>query len=69
MTIISTFVTLPPPGRSTAPNAVRGARTLARPNETHFGHWNPTEAGFMHSPQIGRLHRWQVIPVDRSGWR
>jgi hypothetical protein len=67
--IISTFVTLPPPGRSTAPNPVRGARTLARPDATHLGHWNPTDAGFMHSPQIGRLHRWQVMPVDRSGWR
>ena len=59
----------PPPGSSAAPNAVRGARTLARPDETHFGHWKPTEAGFMHSPQIGRWHRWQEMPVIRSGCR
>ena len=52
-----------------APKAVRGVRTLARPDETHLGHWNPTDAGFMHSPQIGRLQRWQLMPVERSGWR
>jgi len=36
---------------------------------TQLGHWKPTDAGFMHSPQIGRWHRWQEIPVIRSGWR
>ncbi len=42
---------------------------VARPAETHFGHWNPTDAEFMHSPQIGRWQRWQEMPVVRSGWR
>jgi hypothetical protein len=42
---------------------VRGRRTLDRPPAAHFGHWNPTEAGRMHSPQIGRWQRWQLIPV------
>jgi hypothetical protein len=59
----------PLPGRIAAPNAVRGRRTLDRPDVMHVGHWNPTEAGFMHSPQIGRLHRWQEMPVIRSGCR
>jgi hypothetical protein len=48
---------------------VRGARALLGPDDTHCGHWKPTEAGRMHSPQIGRWQRWQLIPVDRSGCR
>jgi len=62
-------VVLPLPERTTAPNAVRGCRTVDRPDAMHFGHWNPTEAGFMHSPQIGRLQRRQEMPVIRSGCR
>ena len=68
-TTISTLVALPPPGLSAAPKAVRGARVVARPDEKHFGQWKPTDAGFMHSPQIGRWQRWQEIPVIRSGCR
>ena len=45
------------------------ARTEAWPSRTHSGHWNPTEAGIMHSGQIGRSHRAQAMPVGRSGWR
>ena len=33
------------------------ARTDARPSRTHSGHWKPTEAGIMHSGQIGRPQR------------
>ena len=47
----------------------RGARTEARPSRTHSGHWNPTEAGVMHSGQIGRPQRAQETPVGRSGCR
>jgi hypothetical protein len=54
---ITTLVALPPPGFKIAPNAVRGVRTVARPDATQLGHWKPTDAGFMHSPQIGRRHR------------
>lgn len=63
------FVAVPSPLDRLAPNAVRGARPLARPAETHVGHWKPTDAAFMHSPQIGRWQRWQEMPVCRSGWR
>jgi hypothetical protein len=35
----------------------------------HSGHWNPTDAGVMHSGQIGRSQRTQEMPVGRSGWR
>ncbi len=61
-----TFVALPPPGRRTDPKAGRAdrapprvppvARPLARPLEAHRGHWKPTDAGVMHSPQIGLWH-------------
>ena len=47
----------------------RGARTEACPSRTHSGHWNPTEAGIMHSGQIGRPQRAQAMPVGRSGCR
>jgi hypothetical protein len=66
---MTTLVAVPPPVFKTAPNALRGARTLARPEATHEGHWNPTDAGFIHSPQIARWQRWQEMPVIRSGWR
>ncbi|PNG98675.1 hypothetical protein SMF913_14700 [Streptomyces malaysiensis] len=36
---------------------------------THSGHWNPTEALIMHSGQIGRSQRVQVMPVSRWGCR
>jgi hypothetical protein len=41
----------------------------ACPARTHSGHWNPTEAGTMHSGQIGRPQRVQEMPVARSGCR
>jgi hypothetical protein len=66
---ISTFVALPPLGCSAAPKAVRGGREEARSDEKHFGQWKPTDAGFMHSPQMGLWQRWQEIPVIRSGCR
>jgi hypothetical protein len=66
---MTTLVAVPPPGFKIAPKEVRGARTVDRPDATQLGHWKPTDAGFMHSPQIGREHRWQEIPVIRSGWR
>ncbi|WP_232421791.1 hypothetical protein [Nocardioides sp. Iso805N] len=37
----------------------RGVRTVDRPSARHSGHWKPTEAGVMHSGQIGRSQRWQ----------
>ena len=46
-----------------------GARTLERPSRTHSGHWKPTAAGVMHSGQIGRPQRAQLMPVERSAWR
>src|SRR5687767_11498495 len=52
---INTLVAVPPRAVSVAPKAVFGARTPDAFGDAHFGHWNPTEAGFMHSPQIGRL--------------
>jgi hypothetical protein len=27
----------------------------------HSGHWNPTAASRMHSGQISRSHRWQLM--------
>jgi hypothetical protein len=47
----------------------RGRRTPACPSRTQWGHWNPTEAGVMHSGQIGRPHRAQEMRVGRSGCR
>jgi hypothetical protein len=52
-----------------SPLARRGARTDACPCRTHSGHWKPTEAGIMHSGQIGRPQRVQEMPVGRSGCR
>jgi hypothetical protein len=52
---ISVQVTGEPPSLK----VVRGTRTVRRPSATHSGHWKPTEAGVMHSGQIGRLQRWQ----------
>ncbi|GLV76918.1 hypothetical protein Shyhy02_49180 [Streptomyces hygroscopicus subsp. hygroscopicus] len=36
---------------------------------THSGQWNPTEALIMHSGQIGRSQRVQLMPVSRCGCR
>jgi hypothetical protein len=47
----------------------RGVRAADWPARTHSGHWNPTEAGIMHSGQIGRPQRVQEMPVARSGCR
>jgi hypothetical protein len=47
----------------------RRPRIEACPSRTHSGHWKPTEAGIMHSGQIGRPHRAQEMPVGRSGCR
>ena len=64
-----TLVAGAPTGRTTAPKRVLACRTVDRPTPTHRGHWNPTKASVMHSPQIGRRHRWHVMPVIRSGCR
>ena len=50
--------------------AVRLCRRCGLPvtiGPAHSGQWNPTEAVYMHSPQITRLHRWQLTPARRSG--
>jgi hypothetical protein len=47
----------------------RGRRIPALPARTHSGHWKPTEAGCMHSGQMGRPQRTQETPVARSGCR
>ena len=52
-----------------APNRVRGVRVPARARPTQRGHWKPTEAGVMHSGQMGRPHRAQEMRVGRSGCR
>ena len=54
---------------SLPPKAVRGSRTAACPAATQSGHWKPTDAGTMHSGQIGRSQRVQLIQVGRSGCR
>jgi hypothetical protein len=67
---ISPRVTAPqrrPADRNPLPR--RTGRIEACPSRTHSGHWNPTEAGIMHSGQIGRPHRAQEMPVGRSGCR
>src|SRR3954468_2227997 len=46
-----------------------GVRTESRPLRTHSGHWNPTEALFMQSGQIGRSQRTQRTWVSLVGWR
>ncbi len=70
LTAISPSVTGPQRRLATrSPVVRRGARTLARPSRTHSGHWKPTEAGVMHSGQMGRPQRVQEIPVGRSGCR
>jgi hypothetical protein len=48
---------------------VRAGRTVLRPSVTHSGHWNPTDAGTMHSGQIGRSQRVHRTPVSRPGCR
>jgi hypothetical protein len=42
---------------------------LAAAAEMHSGHCQPTDAEFMQDGQIGRSHRWQLTPAERSGWR
>src|SRR4051794_3419089 len=39
------------------------------PSRTQLGHWNPTDAEFMQSGQIGRSHRWQRTQVSLPGCR
>jgi hypothetical protein len=39
------------------------------PARTSSGHWKPTEAGVMHSGQIGRPQRVHEMRVGRSGCR
>ena len=56
-----------PADRSPLPRRTAGIE--ACPSRTHSGHWNPTEAGTMHSGQIGLSHRVQKMPVGRSGCR
>ena len=47
----------------------RVGRAGARALPTQSGHWKPTDAGVMHSGQIGRPHRVQETPVGRPGCR
>jgi hypothetical protein len=75
-TNIATFIAMrvrvtEPHRRPAARNPLprRGRRIEACPSATHSGHWKPTEAGIMHSGQIGRPQRVQAIPVGRSGCR
>jgi hypothetical protein len=35
----------------------------------HSGQWNPTDAWFMQSGQMGRSQRWHRTPARRSVWR
>lgn len=57
--------------------AREGARLVGRfypcpvpePCLTQSGHWNPTEALIMHSGQIGRSQRVQLMPVSVPGCR
>ena len=51
------------------PYGVRVCRLPRLPSLTQFGQWNPTEAEFMQSGQIGRSQRWHLIHVSRSVWR
>ncbi|MGY1803210.1 hypothetical protein ACI78T_08005 [Blastococcus sp. SYSU D00922] len=67
---MSVRVTAPhrrPAARNPLPR--RTGRMEALPSRTHSGHWKPTEAGIMHSGQMGRPHRVQEMPVGRSGCR
>ncbi|CAM5336149.1 hypothetical protein SMICM304S_07835 [Streptomyces microflavus] len=56
------------------PASVRGVLAegwwpVPEPWRTQSGHWKPTEALTMHSVQIGRSQRVQLIPVSRPGCR
>ena len=44
-------------------------RTVLAPSARHDGHWNPTDASFMHSGQISRSQRWHEMYASRSGCR
>ena len=68
---INPEVTAPGRADSRAPVSVRGValRIPLLPSRTSSGHWNPTEAGIMHSGQMGRSQRVQRMRVDRSGCR
>jgi hypothetical protein len=71
-TLIAIRVRVTAPHRRPAacsPLPRRGPRTEACPARTHSGHWKPTDAGTMHSGQIGRPQRVQEMPVGRSGCR
>jgi hypothetical protein len=65
---MTTLVALPPPAFKIAPKRSAGSDRCPS-DATQLGHWKPTDAGFMHSPQISRWQRWQEMPVIRSGWR
>lgn len=47
----------PPEDRPLEPKVRPVVLVLLRPEATHLGHWNPTDAAFMHSPQIGLWQR------------
>jgi hypothetical protein len=52
-----------------APTAVRPGRMVRLASDTSSGQWNPTDAGRMHSGQIGRLHRVHRTSASRFGCR
>ncbi len=54
MSVIDTTAVL---AETRPPAIVRGALTDLAPSAMHDGHWNPTDASFMHSGQISRSHR------------
>ncbi len=67
---MSTRVTVPQRRPATRTPVVRlGCRTVRRASAISSGHWKPTEAGCMHSGQMGRPQRTQEIRVGRSGCR
>ncbi|KRC65383.1 hypothetical protein ASE12_11835 [Aeromicrobium sp. Root236] len=61
MTPISANDTVPTLEETRPPAIVRGARTDLAPSAMHDGHWNPTDASFMHSGQISRSQRWHEM--------
>src|SRR5690348_6154077 len=63
--------TPPPPPAPAPPGIVRASYTGAERADcfTHSGQWKPTDAWTMQLGQMKRLHRWQLTPAERSGWR
>jgi hypothetical protein len=58
---ISVMVTRPGLLGTSPPAAVRGVGVVRAASATQSGQWKPTAAGRMHSGQIGRPQRWQLM--------